>query len=202
MCLQHLLNCFSSPLLDVRQTGWPSFLYVTSHFPWWWLKIPTLNSVPHTFTFPLIGCDVAAICLVESLRRAWTPSQTPENNRSFTEAVHLVQCCQAKNKNMINTPLVQLKYTTYSNETVTSNAWQSNCRCVSVKLSHYQCKLDRSLAIRSPLSDRTSQKKAWQVECLHFIEVAMQISELARWSEELHVKIAKSFWNKGRHGTF
>lgn len=82
------------------------------------------------------------------------------------------------------------------------NVWQSSCRCVSVKLSHYQCKLDRSLAIRFPLSDRTSQKKAWQVERLHFTEVAMQISEPAPWSDQFLLKIAKKFWNNGRHDTF
>lgn len=62
---------------------------------------------------------------------------------------------------------------------------------VSVKLSHYQCKLDGSLPIRFPLSDQTSQKNAWQVERLHFTEeVAMQISQLAQCSEEFLVKIA------------
>lgn len=76
-----------------------------------------------------------------------------------------------------------------------------NCRCVPVKLSHYQRKLDGSPPIRSPPSDQTPQKERlaggtppWNTSGENE-KVAMQISRLAPPPplRQLLVKIALNF---------
>lgn len=75
-----------------------------------------------------------------------------------------------------------------------------NCRCVPVKLSHYQRKLDGSPPIRSPPSDQTPQKERlaggtplWNTSGENE-KVAMQISRLAPPPlRRLLVKIALNF---------
>lgn len=69
---------------------------------------------------------------------------------------------------------------------------ESNCRCVSVNLSHYECKLDRSQAIRVPLSNRTSQKKAWQME--HLILLRWPCKSVS-WRAELRSSLGKLLRN-------